>query len=299
LVNEKTLQCIMGVSMCSNASRITRTSTSSFPGFKFTEDWNTSELTDEEDVSRPNSPSMTSTTTVFDSPGNRSPVKRAKTQPISRSRGYSLHERMKHRSRSPKVDQAGELQAEKYVRFVKNDTLKHLHHTVRVAGSIVQKGNDINEELDRQGRVLLKAENDISIAEYETDQASQTLKGMSSLTSKVRSSIRRKEPKLKASELSMDLLSGEIGLCALSRMSTCKTFSAITKSEEHTQEEQIKSGMGQLHQALDVIKMQQMDTARTLENQEGRLTSFEDKLVTTNNKIKCQSQIMKKIIGKA
>merc|ERR1719320_836427 len=236
-------------------------------------------------------------------PGNSSLLKRANSQPISRMKGYSLQERMKQRSRcrSSVVDREGEFRAKQYASFVKEDTLKHLHHTIHVAGSIVQKGNDINEELGRQDRVLSKAENDISIAEYETDQTAQTLKGMSSLTNKIIDSIWRKEPKLKAracSELSVDLFDGETGLSSFSKMSGCRSFSPNVESKEHTHEEQLKSGMGQLHMALDIIKMQQLDTARTLENQEGRFTAFDVKLETTNNKIKCQGQIMKKIMGK-
>jgi len=170
-----------------------------------------------------------------------------------------------------------------------------------MASSIVEKGIDINQELARQERVMFKTENDLSMAEYETDQATETLRGMSSLKGKLSSILRKKEPKMKVnpfSNINMDLMNGEPGLCAFSRMSNFQSMSS-SKVKTDTPENQLKRGMGTLHQALDMMAVQQMDTAWALERQEGRLSIFENQMTTTHQKINHQSQMINKIMGKS
>merc|ERR1719285_423301 len=101
---------------------------------------------------------------------------------------------MKEWHRSSVVDRKAESAAKKYQDLVRNDTVKHLRNSVRVASSIACKGADIQEELRRQEHVLRKVDTDISYAEYETDQTTETLKGMKSLRSKFTSAIRKKKP---------------------------------------------------------------------------------------------------------
>merc|ERR1711920_465478 len=139
--------------------------------------------------------------------------------------------------------------------MISDDTLKHLRHTIRTASSIVDKGTAINDELARQERVLSTAENDIAFAEYDTDQATQKLKGMKSLKGKLASVIWKKEPKLRINEFSketstfsdvnLNLLKGDVGLCAFSNMQSSKATSLskdISENTEGTQETQIRAG---------------------------------------------------------
>jgi len=235
------------------------------------------------------------------------PMRRVKSEQVVRSRGWSSQEKMKNWHRSSVVNQEAELQAKRYSEMVMDDTLKHLSRTIRTAGSIVEKGTCINNELARQDRVLSNAETDISIAEYETDQVSETLKGMRSLRGKLKSVIWKKEPKLRITEfdsrrstfsnVNFDSLEEGVGLCAFSKMDS-KSQSLFKKTSEDKQQIQFKAGVGQLHKVLDIMTEQQKEAACALESQEGRLSTFENRLTTTNNKINRQSQMIDTIMGK-
>jgi len=213
------------------------------------------------------------------------------------SRGFSLENRMKEWHRSSVVNRKAECAAKQYTEMIQDDTLRHLSHSVRVAGSIAGKGSDINVELRRQELVLRKADVDISFAEYETDQTTETLKGMKSLRSKFSRSIRKKEPKLKAQLFNdIDLLNGEMGLNALSRKCSPRPVSEYGGSPKDIKQKQIKTGMEELNGVLDVIKAQQIDAAWTLNRHGKHLTVFENKLGSTHKKINEQSQVISNII---
>jgi len=226
-------------------------------------------------------------------------MRRAKSSYMLRPRECSMQKRMKDWHRSSVVSPEGELQAKRYTKMVKDDTLKHLRHTIHVASSIVEKGTAINDELARQEQVLSTAENDIAIAEYETDQCTEKLKGMKSLKGKLASVIWKSEPKLRINEfrketrtfsnVNLNLLKDDIGLCSFSNMQTS------TDSEDVEQAE-ITAGIGQLHNTLDAIRVQQGETAWALDNQEGRLSMFENHVSATHQKIKCQSQMINSIM---
>jgi len=233
-------------------------------------------------------------------------MRRAKSAYMPRPRECPMQEKMKDWHRSSVVNPEGELQAKRYSKLVNDDTLKHLRHTIRAASSIVEKGTAINDELARQERVLSTAENDVAIAEYETDQCTERLKGMKSLKGKLASVIWKKEPKLRIKEFSMetstfsdvnlDLLKDDIGLCALSNMQT--STATITEDSEDVEQVKITAGIGQLHKTLDAIQVQQAETAWALDNQEGRLSVFENRMTTTHQKINCQTQMINSIMRK-
>jgi len=234
--------------------------------------------------------------------GEASPLKRGKGEQLSKSRSCSLQDRMRDRRQSPVVDREMEDSAEQYLKIVSEDSVKHLRHTIRVAGSIAEKGSDINKELARQERVIFKAASDSTITEYETDQVNEALKGMSSLGGKLANVIRNKTPKPKKNppmHMDIDLINGEVGLFSFSRMSKCKSPLLSKSATEDTQQKQLKDGFRDLHQALDVITIQQMDASWALDRQEERLSGFEDQLTTTHRKINSQSRLIKQIMGKA
>jgi len=230
-------------------------------------------------------------------------------EPIPRE--SSKQKKIKDWHRSSVVNPEGELQAKRYSKMIADDSLKHLRQTIRTASSIVDKGTAINNELARQENVLSKAEYDIAIAEYDTDQTTNTLKGMKSLKGKLANVIWKKEPKLRINEFSkesstfsnvnLNMLEGDVGLCAFSNMQSSKATSLskdVSEDTEGTAEAQIKAGMGQLHKALDAISLQQLDTALTLNKQDGRLSVFENRMSSTQSKINYQSQMINSIMGK-
>jgi len=293
--------------MCSNACN----PSNNLPEFQYTEDLHSSDDWDSSDSSQgfPQGRfgrSVTMPAELRKIIDDTAKIQRAKTSYFPRPRECSMREKMKDWHRSSVVNPEGELQARRYSKMVTDDTLEHLRDTLRTASSIVEKGTAINDELVRQERVLSTAENDIAFAEYETDQSTQKLGGMKSLKGKLASVIWKKEPKLRINEfnqetstfskVNLDLLGDDVGLCGFSKMQNSST--SITEDTEDVQEAMINEGIGQLHKTLDAIKVQQVDTALALGNQEGRLSVFENRLSTTHQKINCQTQMIKSIMGK-
>jgi len=303
----------MGVAICSKASDVT--STSRF--LLYTKEWHIPDSDTEDAGKYIELPKMSQSKSISlpaylgKASEKTCYMGRAKTERVSRVRGYSLEERMRNwqqssvvdrdgekQARSLVVDREGEKQAEQYAKMVADDTLSHLHHTVRVAGSIIEKGIDIKEELDRQENVLCKADHDISMAEYETDRTSETLRGMT-LKGKLRNVTKRRKPKMKPkafNRINLDLLNGEPELNAFSRMDYRKSLTTSRDSSEDNQQHQIKKGIVHLHEALDVITEQQLDTIWSHQRQHGRLSVFEDKIGGTRGKIKRQSERISRIL---
>jgi len=238
-------------------------------------------------------------------------IRRVKCQQLPRSKECQWQSKLKDLQQSSVLNSERELQAKRYSKVVVDDSLKNLRQTIYTAGSIENKGTAINNELARQERVLSKAEIDVAIAEYDTDQTTETLKGMKSLKAKLARIVWKKEPKLRINEFSketrsfsnvnLNLLEQDVGLCTFSKMlnsGASSSFKDISKDTEGTQQTEIKAGIGQLHKTLDAITLQQKDTALALDQQEGRLSVFENRLTTTHKKINCQTQMITSIIRK-
>jgi len=227
-----------------------------------------------------------------------SPLKRTKTDRISRLSGSSLKERMREHRRSSVVSQEGELWAQQYSKMITDDTLEHINHTLNVADAIIQKSGHINEELGCHEHMLCTAENDMSAVEHDTELTSKILKEMSSLPGKIVSKMSRKKPKQKRKvlgKINIDSLNGHSGLLAFGGMASCESLHirAASESSKSHPEEQIKTALGRLGNALDVIKAQQLDTAWALERQQGHLNLFGDKLDKTTEEISRQNTLMR------
>jgi len=240
--------------------------------------------------------------------GKETPIDRTKTARVLRSRGFSFQKKRIDWHQSSVVNREAELHAKRWCKLVTEDTLKHISHSVHIAGSIVEKGVAINKELARHDTLLSKAETDISLSKYETEQVAETPKGMRSLRSKLQNVIWKKEPKLKMEEfdsktgpfnkVNLDLFEENVGSCSPSKIE-CKSPSLSTDISDDMQQIQIKASMGQLHKALDIIAVQQMDVALALDTQEERLTMFENQVATTNEKINRQTRMIKRIMGRS
>jgi len=288
----------MGVSMCSQMCNRT---VGNIYDFQRTEGWYTSDEDSADDEAGYSNSAVVEKSILMPPDlrrilGEASAIKRAKNGQLSKSSGCSLPERMRDRRRSLVVDREMEDNARQYSKFVAEDSLKHLRRTIRVAGSIAEKGSDINKELARQERAMFRAESDVKITEYETDEVNGVLKGMSSLRGKLATVIWKKKPKLRVNpsrQMDIAMINGEVGLFSFSRMIPSKS------ATEDTQQNQLKEGFGHLHHALDVITIQQMDAAWALDRHEERLSVFEDQITTTHHKINCQSRLIKQIIGKS
>jgi len=298
----------MGVSMCSQASHRATNNLHEFQCIEDLESSDEKQNSDDDQVFyngrlRRSATMPAELRQILDDAGQ---IGRAKSACVLRQRKSSIQEKMKTWHRSSVMNPEGELQAKRYSKMVTDDTLEHLRQTIRTASSIVEKGTAINDELARQERVLSTAENDIAIAEYETDQSTQKLRGMKSVKGKLASVIWKKEPKLRINEFSketstfsnvnLNLPGGDVGLCAFNQMQN----STASKSEDmgDVQQNKIKAGIGQLFKTLDAMTVQQVETAWALGKQEGRLSMFENRLSTTHKKMNCQTQMMNSIMGK-
>jgi len=304
IVNKNAKQFIMGVKLCSHASN---GDLGNIYEFQCRSAENLRALEEQEDTDDDhdyfNLGRMSKTIHMIDKNKFIPPsMKKAQSAQVLRSRGYSLEQKRTDWHRSSVVNREAELRAKSYGEMLLDDTLKHLSDTIRTANSTVDKGAAINKELARQDPVISNTENDIFIAEYETDQVTQTLNEMSSLRGKLKSVIWKKKPKLKIKKSISDpnprgnvnfvSLEEDFGLCAFTRVD-CKP-SSVDKHQI-----QFKAGMEQLHNALDIMTVQQMDAALALDSQKAPLCSMENRLTTTNNKLNCQKEMINKILGKS
>merc|ERR1719245_618815 len=106
---------------------------------------------------------------------------------------------------------------------------------------------------------------------------------MRCLRSKFKNVIWKKSPKAKIndfdsktssfSNVKLELFEEDMR-SSLSKME-CKSPGSSTDTPEEIQQIQIKTRLGQLHNALDIMAVQQMDVAWALDNQEGRFNIFE------------------------
>lgn len=278
--------------MCSSTCSGAR---SDFKTYRITEDWHISdEDTEEEDSidlakGRKSTPAFVS--------NQRAKPKR----PTGRNRNFSLEKRMQEWHRSMVVDRKAECAATQYIDLVKDDTLMNVRQTVCVASSITDKGADINKQLRRQEQILYNADLNISYVENETDQLTETLKGMSSLRGKLSNNLRKWKPKRKVQTFNdIDLVDGEVRQEAMSRrICSTKSIPVSGRSPKDTKEQQIKAALGELNAALNVIKVQQMDTAWALDRQKGHLAVFENKFDSTHSKIHEDNEILSGIISKS
>jgi len=211
--------------------------------------------------------------------------------------GRSLKQRIdeRHRSLSPMARQVsglGEREAKDYEDFVEEDTWHHLTDTLRIATSILQKGDDMSEELNRQVGVTSQANSDILACEEDLAEMGHMLKGMKSVKGKVSNMVFGKMHRLHTHGFR-----GDPGAKYRRRRSQSMPSSLIKyrKSQEYTRQQQIAGGLSQLNLTLDIIESQQLDIAEELEKQEGSLQEFNSNLSRMDDKIKSENDIMRSI----
>jgi len=234
--------------------------------------------------------------------GEVSAINLARKGQLPKSSGCSLQDRMRHRRRLLAVDRKMKDNPKLCSEIVTEDSLKRLRHTIRLAGSIAEKGSDINKELARQERVMFRAASNIAIAEYETDLATEALNGMSPFRGKLATVLWKKKPKLKVNtskNIDVDLINREVGLFSFSRMTNCNLSIPSKGAKQDRQQKEIKVGLGHLDHALDVITIQQTDTEFALNRHEELLSLCEDQITTTNQKVKSQSWRINQIRGRS
>jgi len=230
---------------------------------------------------------------VVREPAKINTIEKAKTE-----RSTSLEDKMKKWHRSSLPSRKAERTANQYTELVQGDSLEHLRKSIRIAGSISKKGTDINKELRRQQHVIHRADSDIRLADCDTDQTNEKLRRMSSSWKRA-TSIRKGKTKKVQTSKNPDILRTGISSYSMSKVCSTKAITRSRGSSKDTKQQQINSGIEELHTVLDLITVQQMDATWMLKEQEKQLSVFEDRTDRTHTKIKRQSQIISRIVGKS
>lgn len=201
----------------------------------------------------------------------------------------SLRQRIEQRSNNPKPFITGEREAKLYAEAVERDTLKHVGNTLRIAQGIVQKSDDITEELVRQGDVICTVNKDIHDTEQVVNQTNHTLKGMKSIRGKVGNMLWRKKPEVQAYEGFQDNRGSKI---KNRRCVSAPVQMQNDMSPGGTNQQQIKGGLTQLNLVMDTIKTRQMDITDEIKRQDKQLGAFSNNMGRTQEKIKVQTDLM-------
>jgi len=213
----------------------------------------------------------------------------SKSNPEFSNGRSSLRQRIEQKRNNPKPFITGEREAQLYAEAVERDTLKHVGNTLRIAQGIVQKSDDITEELGRQGEVINTVNKDIHDTEQVVNQTNHTLKGMKSIRGKVGNILFRKKPEVQAYEGFQD-----------NRGSIIKNRRCVSAPVQRqndmsiggTNQQQIKGGLTQLNLVMDTIKTRQMDITDEIKRQDKQLGAFSNNMGRTQEKIKVQTDLM-------
>jgi len=177
-----------------------------------------------------------------------------------------------------------EYEGRQYCDALKKDTLMELKNTCQVAETIVQKGDDISEELARQGKVVDKLNHVLHSTEQDLNDASYRLRGMKSLGGKVVNSLWHRKPKAHAHS----------GYMCESRdfktSSPSVSSHSLYNSPKRTSQQQIMAGVEQLCSTLDKVRNQQLVIADELRHQE--LDKFELNMDRIDGKIHNQTNLI-------
>jgi len=200
-----------------------------------------------------------------------------------------LKKKLEQRKNKPKPFIKGEREAKLYAEMVERDTLTHMGNTLRIAEMIVQKSDDITEELVRQGDVINQANSDMHDTEQEVNQTNHTLKGMKSIRGKVANTLWHKKPKV-------DVYKGfQHNKGTSLRKRRCVSAPVPMEydmSSEETNQQQITGGLKKLNQVFDTIKVRSLDISDEINRQDKQLGEFSNNMSRTQDKIKVQTRAM-------
>jgi len=205
---------------------------------------------------------------------------------ISSTGRLSLRQKMEERKTTRELFIHGEREAKLYMDAIETDTLSHVDNAVRIASLIVEKTDDITEELVRQGDVIRQANDDIHHTEQDVNQTNYTLKGMKSLRGKLGNMVWRKKPKVQE----YSGFETDYGSAIRNR-----SVSAPPKMElptGGTKQQQISGGLRTLNVAMDTIRSRQLVIGEELQRQDKQLGEFSGNMSRTQDKIKVQSDLM-------
>jgi len=208
---------------------------------------------------------------------------------VSSSTGrLSLMQKMEQRRNTHEQFVHGEREAKLYMDAVETDTLNHVDNAVRIASLIVEKTEDITEELVRQGDVIRGANDDIHYTEQDVNQTNYTLKGMKSLRGKLGNMVWRKKPKIQE----YNGFETDYGSAIRNRSVSAPPKLELDSPAVGSKQQQIKGGLRTLNVAMDTIRSRQLVIGEELQRQDKQLNEFSGNMTRTQDKIKVQSDLM-------
>jgi len=173
---------------------------------------------------------------------------------------------------------------------IEERTSLELSATYRNAGSLLEKGNEIHEELRRQGKIVKQANRDIEGTEKDISDTSHRLKGMKSLKGKFENTTWRKpgSPQVTVIHESDDE-------CSNVRQCSNLPPRLPFNHDKVTKQGLINEGVDRIWHVLDEVEHTQEDIGKELGKQEKNLQSLDHNIDHIEHKIKNQTKIMRNI----
>jgi len=210
-------------------------------------------------------------------------------------RNLSLREKMLERSSNPFHDEfvEEEHEAELYMNALQDSSMQELTLTFRNAESLLDKGNAIHDEVERQGEVVRQSNRDIEATWKDIHNTSHRLKGIKSLRGKFKNIIwhNHEDPEVAVHESDDESVISVERRCTL----PAKLPSYDTKM---TKQEWIDKGVDQLCHVLDDVEYVQKDIGKKLGEQEKHFQCLDHNIDHIEHKIHHQTKIMNSITKK-
>jgi len=181
-------------------------------------------------------------------------------------------------------------EAKLYMNALQDSSMHELSVAFQNAESMLEKGNNIHEEVKRQGTIVKQANRDIEAIEKDIRDTSHRLKGMKSMKNKFKNIVcsKRGGPKgfvvHESDDISFDF-------------TRSYTLPARLPSydEKMTKQEWINKGVDQLCHVLDEVEHRQEDIGKELGEQEKHFQYLDHNINHVEHKIKNQTKIMSSI----
>jgi len=170
--------------------------------------------------------------------------------------------------------------------FFEDNSLKQLRETNRLAQSMVVKGDEMREELIRQGKVTEQANRDVFNTEQDINETSSTLRGMT-FRGKLANMVWRKNSKRRQYN---DFEYENDRPYHLPRSMSLPAKFASPNLRAKTKQQRIKNDVNQLIQSMDTLRDQQLGIAEELEYQDPHLKELGTNMARVNDKMKRQTR---------
>jgi len=178
------------------------------------------------------------------------------------------------------------------VNALENSSMEELTLTYKNAEAMLEKGNKINEELRRQGKIVKQASGDSKAIEKDLNDTSHRLKGIKCLSGKFKNIIwhHHRNPGVAVHESDDESVAFERSSRLPARLSSYHT--KITKQEW------INKGVNQLCHVLEEVEHRQKDMAKELGEQEKHFQCLDHNIDHIEYKINRQTKSMRNITKK-